>query len=560
MLQEGAGVAQHGVAQFAQLGDQRARRNDVAQAQRGRQAFGHRAHVNHPPHFVQAFERRHGLALVQVFGFVVVFNHHKIFALRQRQQSGAPLHAQGVGGGALVRGGDKTIIQVRQVVHDQALRVDRQRHKLRCPQRKAVARVRVARFLQAHALLRIKQGLGQQVIGVLRAHGDQNLFGQREHAALGQQAQADLLNDLGHIAELKVRRPLRQVRARQTVYAALPKSLGRKKQRVVGAINKGVAVLAPLVGLGQGALFHQRTHNPGVPIGLGPLGARALGGTGQVRTLGRVLRHVQTAGRLHHKHAAARARFQKTIVHQLGISGCHGVAAQAQQHGQFARRWERRASGKAPVQNRLHHRQTKALLQRQCGFVGQGEQGFPLRALGTGLGGHGASIGTGPWGAQRLAQANGGNWLFQAPAGLPMLGPSAFGELPMTAAITVATLEAFSAAWNRHDIDALMSFMHPDCVFLTAAGDQACGTRHSGTDAVRKAFAGAWTTVPDVQWTKGKHFVHGDFGVSEWTFEGTAADGSRIETDGVDLFTFKDGKILVKNVFRKARPNIPAAK
>ena len=45
----------------------------------------------------------------------------------------------------------------------------------------------------------------------------------------------------------------------------------------------------------------------------------------------------------------------------------------------------------------------------------------------------------------------------------------------MTAAITVATLEAFSAAWNRHDIDALMSFMHPDCVFLTAAGDQACG-------------------------------------------------------------------------------------
>jgi ketosteroid isomerase-like protein len=105
-----------------------------------------------------------------------------------------------------------------------------------------------------------------------------------------------------------------------------------------------------------------------------------------------------------------------------------------------------------------------------------------------------------------------------------------------------------------------MSFMHPDCVFLTAAGDQACGTRHSGTEAVRKAFAGAWTAVPDVQWTKGKHFVHGDFGVSEWTFEGTAADGSRIETDGVDLFTFKDGKILVKNVFRKARPNIPAPK
>jgi ketosteroid isomerase-like protein len=28
--------------------------------------------------------------------------------------------------------------------------------------------------------------------------------------------------------------------------------------------------------------------------------------------------------------------------------------------------------------------------------------------------------------------------------------------------ITVATLAAFSAAWNRHDIDSLMSFMSHD--------------------------------------------------------------------------------------------------
>ena len=54
--------------------------------------------------------------------------------------------------------------------------------------------------------------------------------------------------------------------------------------------------------------------------------------------------------------------------------------------------------------------------------------------------------------------------------------------------------------------------------------------------------------------------VHGDFGTSQWTFTGTAADGSRIETDGIDVFTFKDGKIQLKNVFRKARPNLPAAK
>jgi len=126
--------------------------------------------------------------------------------------------------------------------------------------------------------------------------------------------------------------------------------------------------------------------------------------------------------------------------------------------------------------------------------------------------------------------------------------------------VTVETLAAFSDAWNRHDVDALMSFMSDDCLFLSAAGPDACGTRHVGRAAVRQAFAAAWSQVPDAQWRNGRHFVHGDFGVSEWTFTGTAADGSRIETDGVDLFVFRDGRIQTKNAFRKARPNLPAAR
>ena len=128
------------------------------------------------------------------------------------------------------------------------------------------------------------------------------------------------------------------------------------------------------------------------------------------------------------------------------------------------------------------------------------------------------------------------------------------------ATVTESSLAAFSEAWNRHDIDALMSFMTPDCVFQTAGGPDACGARHVGTQAVRQAFAGAWAAVPDAQWINGVHFVQGDFGVSQWTFVGTAADGTRIETDGVDIFNFKDGKICLKNAFRKARPNLPAPK
>lgn len=129
-----------------------------------------------------------------------------------------------------------------------------------------------------------------------------------------------------------------------------------------------------------------------------------------------------------------------------------------------------------------------------------------------------------------------------------------------TPAVTAQTLAAFGDAWNRHDIDALMGFMSDECVFQAAGGPDACGARHVGTAAVRKAFAAVWETVKDAQWENGQHHVAGDRGVSQWTFTGTAPDGTRIETDGVDLFTFRNGKISLKNAFRKARPNLPAAR
>jgi ketosteroid isomerase-like protein len=122
---------------------------------------------------------------------------------------------------------------------------------------------------------------------------------------------------------------------------------------------------------------------------------------------------------------------------------------------------------------------------------------------------------------------------------------------------TVSMLQEFSAAWNRHDLAALMSFMHPtECEFLTAGGADVCGTRHIGQEAVARAFAAVFTQFPDAQWLNDHHFVAGDHGVSQWTFCATAADGSRIEVDGVDVFNFKDGKICVKNAFRKDRPNL----
>lgn len=124
--------------------------------------------------------------------------------------------------------------------------------------------------------------------------------------------------------------------------------------------------------------------------------------------------------------------------------------------------------------------------------------------------------------------------------------------------VSVQLLKDFGDAWNRHDIDALMSFMTNDCEFHAVAGPDLMGRSFIGSAAVREGFQLAWQTFPDAAWLDGVHFVAGDRGVSETTFKGTKADGSRVEARMVDVFTFRDGKIAVKNAYRKDRPPISA--
>jgi len=117
-------------------------------------------------------------------------------------------------------------------------------------------------------------------------------------------------------------------------------------------------------------------------------------------------------------------------------------------------------------------------------------------------------------------------------------------------------LERFADAWNRHDLDALMSMMTEDCVFEASGGPQVDGQRSEGKQAVRAAYAAVFATFPDAQWANPTHFIADNRGVSEWTFIGTPRDAKRVEVTGCDLFTFRDGKIAIKNSYRKNRQAI----
>ena len=120
----------------------------------------------------------------------------------------------------------------------------------------------------------------------------------------------------------------------------------------------------------------------------------------------------------------------------------------------------------------------------------------------------------------------------------------------------VEFLKDFSDALNRHDIDAVMAMMTDDCVFHAVAGPELVGKSFIGQAEVRQGLENAWKTAPDACWVDGEHFVIGDRGFSETTYKGTTTDGVRSEARMIDAFTFRDGKIAVKNAFRKNRPPV----
>jgi ketosteroid isomerase-like protein len=119
--------------------------------------------------------------------------------------------------------------------------------------------------------------------------------------------------------------------------------------------------------------------------------------------------------------------------------------------------------------------------------------------------------------------------------------------------VTVDFLRSFADAFNAHDVAAIMSHMTDECIFEASAGPDFDGEKFTGQEQVKKAFENVFKTFPDAHWGNSRHFILGDRGFSEWIFTGTKSDGTKVEVTGCDLFTFKDGKIAIKNSYRKNR-------
>jgi len=112
-------------------------------------------------------------------------------------------------------------------------------------------------------------------------------------------------------------------------------------------------------------------------------------------------------------------------------------------------------------------------------------------------------------------------------------------------------LESLCAAFNAHDLDAIMAHFADDCVLEMPRGPHPWGARSEGKQAVRAALAGRFEGLPDVHYGDATHFVDADTGMSKWTLTGTTAKGDQVEVRGCDFYTFRDGLVVRKDSYWK---------
>jgi ketosteroid isomerase-like protein len=120
-----------------------------------------------------------------------------------------------------------------------------------------------------------------------------------------------------------------------------------------------------------------------------------------------------------------------------------------------------------------------------------------------------------------------------------------------SASVQLETLRAIADAFNRHDLDDIMSYFADDCVLEMPRGPEPWGSRLVGREQVRQGLASRFEGLPDVHYGDDRHWVCGDFGVSEWLLTGTTPSGDRVKVRGCDHWTFRDGKVIKKDSYWK---------
>ena len=110
---------------------------------------------------------------------------------------------------------------------------------------------------------------------------------------------------------------------------------------------------------------------------------------------------------------------------------------------------------------------------------------------------------------------------------------------------------AFMSTFNDGDYDKMLGLLSPDCVYMDPNGIE-----HKGVDAIGASLKSIFDgTLGSVQYTVSSTMLDeaSDRALVAWTMMMTAADGQQSCVDGLDILDFRDGKLISKNAFCKAK-------
>jgi steroid delta-isomerase-like uncharacterized protein len=117
-------------------------------------------------------------------------------------------------------------------------------------------------------------------------------------------------------------------------------------------------------------------------------------------------------------------------------------------------------------------------------------------------------------------------------------------------------IDRYNAAWNAHDLDAIIAMHAPAMVFENhTAGETAEG------EAVRAHIGSIFETWPDIVFETRRLYVREGLVVQEWTASATHVKtmrrgdlvaeptGHRVTWEGIDSIPFENGLVKRKDVY-----------
>lgn len=115
---------------------------------------------------------------------------------------------------------------------------------------------------------------------------------------------------------------------------------------------------------------------------------------------------------------------------------------------------------------------------------------------------------------------------------------------------TIAAVERFNEAFNRHDVEGVMAAMTEDCLFENTSPFPD-GTRYEGQAAVRRFWEEFFAGSAHAHFETEEMFAAGDRCVVRWLYRWLDREGKPGHIRGVDIFKVRDGKVAEKLAYVK---------